>query len=117
VDELGVIYLWRLGQGEPHGEYVVGQGRELVYDGKNLWLLSYRGILKLSTDGEVLGRIPLPATRGFPSGLAWDGTRLWLVVNDSADDRTLIWSLDPYAAELLPLDVPPEDRRDAVEYD
>ena len=118
VDELGVVYLWRLGEAEPRGEYVVGQGRELAYDGKNLWLLSYRGILELTTAGVVLGRIPLPATEGFAEGLAWDGSRLWLAVNDAdPDGRTLIWSLDPEAAELLPLDAPPEDRRNAVEYD
>lgn len=118
ADELGVIYLWRLGEEEPHGEYVVGQGRELVYDGEYLWLLSYRGILKLTTGGEIMGRIPLPCNRGYPSGLAWDGTRLWLVVNEAASDgRTLIWSLNPYEAELLPLGAPPEDRRGAVEYD
>lgn len=115
VDELGVIYLWRLGEAEPRGEYIVGQGRELAFDGKNLWLLSYRGILKLTTGGEILGRIPLPATEGFPSGLAWDDERLWLVIN--AEDRALVWSVDPGAAELLPLGEPPEDRRNAVEYD
>ncbi|HUT99422.1 MAG TPA: hypothetical protein VM054_10155 [bacterium] len=115
VDELGVIYLWRLGEAAPRGEYVVGQGRELVYDGENLWLLSHRGIIELTTGGEILGRIPLPATEGFPSGLAWDGSRLWLVIN--ADDRALVWSVDPDAAELLPPGAPPEDRRNAVEYD
>jgi len=116
VDELGVIYLWRPGEAEPRGEYIVGQGRELAFDGgRSLWLLSYRGILKLTTTGEILGRIPLPATEGFPSGLAWDGGRLWLVIN--AEDRAYIWSVDPQAAELLPLGDPPEDRRDAVEYD
>ena len=118
VDELGVIYLWRLGEAEPRGEHVVGQGRELVFDGENLWLLSYRGILKLNRAGEILGRLPLPATRGFASGLAWDGGRLWLAVNGADDeDRTLLWSVDPEDAELMPLDEPPEDRRDAVEYD
>jgi hypothetical protein len=115
VDELGVIYLWRLGEAAPRGEYVVGQGRELAFDGKNLWLLSYRGIVKLTTGGEILGRIPLPATEGFPSSLAWDGERLWLAIN--ADDRAYLWSVDPRAAELLPLGEPPEDRRNAVEYD
>jgi hypothetical protein len=117
VDELGVVYLWRPGEPEARGEFVVGQGRELAYDGEHLWLLSFRGILKLTTGGEILGRIPLPATRGFPSGLAWDGSRLWLVVNDAEEDRAFIWSLDPCAAVLLPLDAPPEDRREAVVYD
>ncbi|OGD74669.1 MAG: hypothetical protein A2Y64_05220 [Candidatus Coatesbacteria bacterium RBG_13_66_14] len=115
VDELGVIYLWRLGEAAPRGEYIVGQGRELACDGENLWLLSHRGIIKLTTGGEILGRIPLPATEGFASGLAWDGERLWLAIN--AEDRTLVWSLDPGEAELMPLGEPPEDRRDAVEYD
>jgi hypothetical protein len=115
VDELGVIYLWRLGEAEPRGEYVVGQGRGLAFDGKSCWLLSYRGIIRLTTAGEILGRLPLPATEGFASGLAWDGGRLWFVIN--GDDRALVWSVDPGEAELLPLDEPPEDRRGAVEYD
>ncbi len=114
VDELGVIYQWRLGEDEAHGEWIVGRGEELVFDGVYIWMLSYRGVLKLTTEGAIVGRIPLPEEEGFASGLAWDGELLWLSMNH--DNAPLVWKLDPELARLLPLNEPPEDRRDAVEY-
>ncbi|MCD4733127.1 hypothetical protein K8R78_02690 [bacterium] len=114
VDELGVIYLWRLGEEREHGEWIVGRGEELVFDGVYIWMLSYRGVLKLTTEGIIIGRIPLPAEEGFASGLAWDGKFLWLSMNH--DNAPQVWKLDLERAKLLTLNELPEDRRDAVEY-
>lgn len=89
----------------------------LTWDGSNLWYSSIDTVLKISAQGEVLGRFDFPQMQGaikWITGLAWDGSALWMI---DREDQT-INKLDSEGIIIETINIPGDwFLLDGLEYD
>ncbi len=77
----------------------------ITYDGNYVWVSVYYPNTPLNLykvdlqTGGVVDTIPSPGTQ--PQGLAWDGTSIWVVMDDNDGDPEKIWELDPLTGDTL----------------
>jgi glutamine cyclotransferase len=87
------------GQSYPGLGLSAGEGVEgLAFDGTYLWSIDFldHKIYRLNTSGAVIGSIPTPNSSYVASGLAWDGSNLWV-----SEWNQEIYKINPANGQVL----------------